>query len=89
MKDLPYGTDHFNITNETQVGDLEISNDADLSALVQSYDKIPTWVHLLLLLLFPIGMVLHFFIIIFERFEMDSMKRGLLNQVKISNVVFE
>ena len=81
MEDLSYGSVLSNITNDTQFGYLKISNDTDLSTLVQSYNKIPTWILLLSLFLFPIGMVLQFFIIIFERFEMDSMKRGLFNQV--------
>ena len=81
MEDLPYGSTHFVITNETQMSNFEVSNDTDWSGIVQSYDKIPIWILVLTLFLLPIGMVLQFFIIIFERFEMDSMKRGLFNQV--------
>ena len=87
MEEFPYGTDFFNISNETELAFLSKSNDGilsngtNLSELVRSYDNIPTWILLLILFILPFGMVLNVFIIKYERYEMDSMKRGLFNQV--------
>ena len=87
MEGFPNGTEFFNVSVETKWSVLPnasydiLSNDTNISEFVQSYENIPMGTLLLILFLLPFGMVLNVFIIIYERFEMDSMKRGLFHQV--------
>ena len=56
--------------------------------IIQTYEDIPA-VALVLSIPFNIlGMILQVFIITYERFEMDSMKRGLKNQLISSQILW-
>ena len=55
---------------------------------IQDYMYIPAWMIVFALLLLPIGIIMQFLIVIYERFEMDSMKRHLYNQLISSMLIW-
>ena len=61
----------------------EFIDDTSISELAQTYDKVPTWMLTLSFILIPISIALNLFVVNFEKFEMDSKKRGIINQVKL------
>ena len=58
------------------------------SGLIQTYEDIPPIALAISIVFYVLGMILHIFIITYERFEMDSMKRGLKNQLISSQIAW-
>ena len=66
---------------------LSISNNTDLDH-VQDFRDIPTLMIVLFLVLLPLGIIMQLMIIMYERFEMDPMKRNLNNQLVTSAMLW-
>ena len=87
MSEFNNTTIRGNISSQTEWAILNPGNIADfinstnISKLVQTYDQVPTWMLSLSLILIPIGIALNLFIVDYEKYEMDSKKRGIINQV--------
>ena len=76
-----------NSNNIVNMNDTAINQDFVLGG-IQDFMYIPAWMIVFALLLLPIGIIMQFLIVIYERFEMDSMKRHLYNQLISSELVW-
>ena len=84
---MQFTSDWSNSNNTVNMNDTAIDQDFVLDG-IQDFMYIPAWMIVFALLLLPIGIIMQFLIVIYERFEMDSMKRHLYNQLISSELVW-
>ena len=67
-----------------QIQETEKSWNSSIHQLIQDYHGVPCGLLIIGIPLHILGIIQHVFIVIYERYEMDSMKRSLTNQVNLS-----
>ena len=81
--DLSISNDTVNMNDTVDINDTAIDQNFVLDG-IQDFRYIPTLMVISALLLLPFGILMQLLIVIYERFEMDSMKRHLYNQLMSS-----
>ena len=67
-----------------QIQETEKSWNSSIYQLVQDYHGVPCGLLIIGIPMHILGIIQHVFVVIYERYEMDSMKRSLTNQVYLS-----
>ena len=67
-----------------QIQETEKSWNSSIYQLVQDYHGVPCGLLIIGIPMHILGIILQIFVVIYERYEMDSMKRSLTNQVYLS-----